>query len=160
MVGISLAVFLTFQYMDLLASLMEPYMPSQKPYLPFLSATVIFIGTLAIVNLITYISNKVLKAAQLSTVNRVAGMTFGMLKVCLVISATLLIMAGFEFPPKETRDQSVTYPYLLTVAPAVYNVIAVAYPGAESFAETIEKSIEEYKSKIQLPNLEPSSTGK
>lgn len=142
-VGIILAVFLTFEYMDLLASLIRPYFSEDVTYVPFVSGLILFIGTIAIVELTAWLTKKMLEKAHLNMVNRLLGLTFSVLKISLIISGLLIIMAGFQLPDEETRSESVTYPYMLQVAPVAYNTVATIYPGAEDFAATIKKSIDE-----------------
>lgn len=143
-IGIILAVFLTFQYMEPVSNAISPLFEANASYVPFVSAIIIFITTLGIVHLVAYLSKKFLETIKLNFINRITGAAFGFLKSGIVISAALLILAGFSVPSQEAREDSATYPYIVHLAPLAYDMVAKAYPGAEDFAATIEKNLEQY----------------
>lgn len=153
-VGIILAVFLTFQYMDAVGSLIRPLFSENAGYIPFVSGALIFIGTVAAVQLIAYLAKKFLETVKLNFVNRLAGLAFGFLKSGIVISAILLILAGFNLPGQQARDNSVAYPYIIYLAPYTYDAVALIYPGAEYFSETVEKTLDQYNPIENFPTLD------
>lgn len=117
-VGITLAIFLTFKYMDALAVIITPFFEENaSPYIPFISSALIFLGTLTIVAVIGYLTKELLKAVKLSTVNRVLGAIFGFVKSGLVVSTILLLAAGFNIPKEEVRNESILYPYIIYMGP-------------------------------------------
>jgi membrane protein required for colicin V production len=151
-VGIILAIFLTFNYMDVLSGIVAPFFEENaSPYIPFISAAVLFIGTMLIIALINYLTKELLKAVKLSTVNRVLGGLFGLLKSGLVISTILLLAAGFNIPKQEVRDESMLYPYIIYLGPWAYEAIAIIYPGAEGYTETIKENLSNYNPIDNLP---------
>lgn len=156
-VGIILAVFLTFQYMDPVGNAISPLFEPKASYVPFVSALIIFISTLAIVHLIAYLSRKFLETIKLNFVNRISGAAFGFLKSGIVISAVLLLLAGFNLPSQEARQDSATYPYVIYLAPWAYNTIATVYPGAEDFTGTLQKTLEQYNPIENFPFSEQPS---
>lgn len=153
-VGIILAVFLTFQYMDAVGSLIRPLFSENAGYIPFVSGALIFTGTVAAVQLIAYLAKKFLETVKLNFVNRLAGLAFGFLKSGIVISAILLILAGFNLPGQQARDNSVAYPYIIYLAPYTYDAVALIYPGAEYFSETVEKTLDQYNPIENFPTLD------
>lgn len=153
-VGITLAIFLTFKYMDALSVLVEPFFEdSAATYIPFISAAILFIGTLSVVALIAYLTKELLKAVKLSSINRILGSLFGILKSGMIISTILLLAAGFNIPKEEVRDNSILYPYIIYLGPWAYEAIAVIYPGAESYTETIQENLSTYNPVNNLPFL-------
>lgn len=143
-VGIILAVFLTFNYMNAVGAYIRPLFDENAGYIPFVSGMLIFIGTLVIVHLIAFLAKKFLETINLNFVNRFAGMTFGFFKSGIVISAVLLFLAGFNVPSPEARQDSIMYPYIIHLAPLAYDTVAYLYPGAEDFSETISKTLDQY----------------
>lgn len=143
-VGIILAVFLTFNYMDDVGRLLRPLFSEEESYAPFVSACILFIGTLILVNLVAWSSKKLLETINLNFINRLSGLGFGFIKSGIIISALLLILAGFNLPSQEMREESVTYSYVIYIAPLAYDVVATIYPGADSFTQTIEETLGEY----------------
>jgi membrane protein required for colicin V production len=151
-VGITLAVFLTFKYMDALSVIITPFFEdSAATYIPFISAILLFIGTLSVVGVVGYLTKELLKAIKLSTVNRILGAAFGVLKSCMLVSTVLLLMAGFNFPKDEVRDQSLLYPYVIYVGPWTYEAVAVIYPGAEGFTENLQENLSKYNPVENIP---------
>ena len=153
-VGIVLAVFLSFQYMDAVGSLIRPMFSENAGYIPFLSGALIFIGTVAAVQLIAFLTRKFLETVKLNFLNRLAGLGFGFLKSGIVISALLLILAGFNLPSQEARNNSVSYPYIIYLAPFTYDAVALIYPGAEYFTETVDKTLDRYNPIENFPTLD------
>jgi membrane protein required for colicin V production len=143
-VGIVLAVFFTFQYMEPMGEVISPIFEEGDSIVPFVSALVIFIGTIIIANLIAYLSRKFLETIRLNFINRLSGVAFGFLKSGIIISAILIIMAGFDLPSQESREESVAYSYIIHMAPWAYNSVATIYPGAEDFTATVEKTLDRY----------------
>jgi len=153
-VGIILAVFLTFQYMDAVSAAIRPLFEEKASFIPFVSGLIIFVGTLAIVNLIAFISKKFLQTIKLNFINRLSGLAFGFLKSGIIVSAILLILAGFNIPSKKLRQESATYPYIIYLAPWTYDTVATFYPGAEDFSTTIRKTLKQYNPIKNFPFLD------
>lgn len=151
-IGITLAIFFTFKYMDSLKILIDPFFQDPNAaYIPFLSAGLVFIGTLSVVAITAYLIKEALKAVKLSIVNRILGALFGVLKSGMIISTVLLLLAGFNIPKDEVRDSSYLYPYIIYLGPWTYEIVATVYPGAESYSETIQENLSKYNPVNNLP---------
>jgi membrane protein required for colicin V production len=122
-------------------------------YVPFVSGVILFIGTLGVVAVIAYATKEFLKAVKLSIVNRILGGVFGALKSGLVVSAVLLLLAGFNVPSDEAREESYLYPAVIYLAPLTYNTVALVYPGAENYSQTLKENIGEYNPLENIPFL-------
>lgn len=156
-VAIILAVFLTFNYLDAFTGIIAPLFEEGASYVPFVSGAILFIGTIGIVALIAYATKELLKAVKLSLVNRILGATFGALKSGLVVSAVLLLLAGFNVPGEQARDESYLYPYVIYLAPLTYNGVALVYPGAENYTETLKSNISDHNPLENIPFLNDNS---
>ena len=156
-VGIILAVFFTFQYMDPVGQVISPLFEDKASFIPFVSGLIIFITTLAAVHLVAYLSKKFLETIKLNFVNRLSGAAFGFLKSGIVVSAILLILAGFNLPSQQARSNSATYSYIIYLAPWSYDGVAALYPGAENFATTVKNTLEQYNPIEHFPILEKNS---
>lgn len=152
-VGIILAIFLTFNYLDAFTGLIAPMFEEGASYVPFVSGVILFIGTLGVVAIVAYATKELLKAVKLSIVNRILGGAFGALKSGLVVSAILLLLAGFNVPSDEAREQSYLYPAVIYLAPLTYNAVALVYPGAENYSQTLKENIGEYNPLENIPFL-------
>lgn len=145
-VGIILAVFVTFTYMDEVSALLEPIIDSSSDVSVLITGVVLFLAILVLVHGIAFLISKFLKAINLNIINRILGFAFGGLKCAIIISALLLFLAGFSLPDEDVRAQSVSYPLIIQLAPEVYNIVATVYPGAEDFVTTIQTTLEESNS--------------
>ncbi len=142
--GIILAVFFTFRYMDEAGSLLRPFFTENAGYIPFISGALIFIGTLVAVHALAFLSKKFLESINLNFINRISGLAFGGLKSGIVVSAFLLILAGFSLPSQQSREDSLLYPYIICLAPWAYNTVAALYPGAADFSDTTRETLNQY----------------
>lgn len=140
--GVILGVFAAFAFMKTFSVVTQPFF-SNPDTATIVSGLIIFIATIGVVQLIGYFIRKFLQLIQLNFINRIAGLCFGALKSAIVISGFLWLFAGFNMPAEETRNESLTYPFILGIAPATFNMVATFYPGIESFIDTIEKAIDE-----------------
>lgn len=153
-IGIILAVFLTFQYMEPVGKIISPLFDEKSSFIPFISGLIIFIGTVCIVNLLAFFSKKLLESVRLNFINRLAGLAFGFLKSGIIISAVLLILAGFNLPSQDSRKKSITYSYIIYLAPWAYNSVAAVYPGAKDFTATIQETLDQYNPIQNFPFLD------
>ena len=137
--GIIIGVFLTFHYMDEGAEIIRPLFEGDPNYLPFVAGAIIFFGTLIIIQIIAFAIRRFLQLIRLNIVNRILGFFFGMLKGGIIISAILLILAGFNQPSQQSREDSVSYSYVIYLAPWAYNAVAT-----ENFSRTIQQTLNKY----------------
>lgn len=152
-IGIILAIFLSIRYMNAGAGLINSFFPNNIHYVPYIAAFIIFFGTLIIVHLIIYILNKLLKIVALNLPNRFLGLLFSTLKAGLLLSLILILLSGFNIPNQKARKQSVTYPYIITLAPATFNVIAYLDPGAKNYTKTIKQTLKNYNPINNFPQI-------
>jgi len=143
--GVLLALFLGFRHMDAVGKILDGLFDLDPVWVSVLSFVVLFVGIIAAVQILIISLEKVLKMALLSMPNRIFGLLFGLLKSSLFLSAFFILLLGFGVPDKETRHDSMLYPYVMAVAPAAYNLVGIIYPGTDSFTETIQKALEEYE---------------
>lgn len=153
-VGIVLAVFIAFTYMDATSAAIRPFFAEGAGFVPFISGAILFIGTVAAVQLVAYLMKKFLETIKLNIINRISGVAFGFLKSGIAISALLIIMAGFNLPSEQARNNSLAYPYIIYLAPWTYDAVAVVYPGAENFSDTIRQTLDEHNPIENFPLLD------
>src|SRR5699024_7342530 len=79
-IGLIIAVYLTFQYMDEAATVIRPIFNTEASYVIFIAAALIFILTLIVVQIIDYLAARFIKIVRLRTINSVLGFFFGLLK--------------------------------------------------------------------------------
>jgi len=152
-IGLFLAIYITFNYMSAVSNLFIPWIENRDTA-ALLAAILLFVSTLIIVNILASWIDSLLSFIQLNFINRAAGFLFGAFYASVILSVILLLLAGFDIPSPEMREQSITYPYILPVAPAVYDTFASLWPEARSFIETIEQSIMDNNTLRNLPLFE------
>ena len=156
-IGIILAVYLTFEYMGAISQWLAPYVEN-RDRTTIITGIVMFIAIIIVVQLAGIGLEKLFEAAYLGIVNQLAGLLFGALKSAIFVSAILLLLAGIGIPSEETTSNSASYPVVITVAPATFDFVAAIIPGTQDFIETIERTIEENNSLRDLPIFEKLDT--
>jgi membrane protein required for colicin V production len=147
--GIILGVFFTFHYMDEVADYIRPLFEGDPNYLPFVAGAIIFFGVMIAVKVIAVSLRRFLEAIKLSAFNRIFGFFFGLLKGGIIVSALLLLLAGFNQPSQQSREESSTYSYVIYLAPWAYNAVAT-----ENFSRTIQGTLNEYNPIENFPITE------
>lgn len=156
-IGIVLAVYLTFEYMGTISGIVAPYVEN-RDRATIVTGIVMFLGIIVVVQLTGVALERFFKAVQLSIINQLFGLMFGALKTAIFISAILLLLAGIDIPTEETRSNSASYPMVISVAPAAFDVVASLIPGTENFIDTIERTIRENNTIRDLPIFEKLDT--
>ncbi|WP_234568003.1 CvpA family protein [Rhodohalobacter sp. 614A] len=158
--GIILAVYITFKYMGTVSGIVVPYVEN-RDRATIVTGIVLFIGVIVTVQFIGIALEKFFEAAHLGIINQLSGMVFGALKMTIFISVILLLLAGVGIPSEETTANSASYPYVISVGPATFDLVASMIPGTEDFIHTIERTIQESNSIRDLPifeKLDPSDS--
>ncbi len=148
--GLIIAVFVTFNFMGPVSGFSRAIVQDTDSAV-LVTGIMLFFLTLAVVQVTAFWLDRVISYARLGVVNAVSGALFGGLKMALLVSAMLLLFAGFDRPNEKNREGSLTYSTAITIAPAAFNFVASVYPQAVSFVETIEKSIRENNTLRTLP---------
>lgn len=151
-VGVVVAVFLTFAYLDALLPLLEQGLGLSGQLARFLSGTAIFLGTIFVFNLVAALIKRLLQFAQLNVINRILGGAFSALKVSILVSVLLLLLSFVSVPTPQAREESVTYPIIIGIAPAAFNFISFFIPNGSDFL-TRMKELDPMRSLPGLPSL-------
>ncbi len=147
--GIIIGVYLTFHYMDEMADVIRPLFEGDPNYLPFVAGAIIFFGTLIILQIIALLLKQFLELIKLNALNRILGFFFGLFKGGIIVSALLLLLAGFNQPSQQSREESVSYEYVIYMAPWAYNAVAT-----ENFSRTIQNTLNKYNPIENFPITE------
>ncbi len=87
-----------------------------------LAFLITFVLVLLLIHLLARLLTKLIDIAQLSLPNKLAGILFGVLRSAFVLSIALNLMLGFGtdgWIPHRVRSESVAYPLLRPIAPAI-----------------------------------------
>lgn len=151
--GIILGLFATILFLEPLSHFLARFFGGPSNILIITSGALLFIGTLMLVHFLATLLQKFIEAIRLKLVNRLFGSLFAGLKCAIVISAFLFLFSGLNLPAEETREESVSYYYIIRLAPATYDLVASLYPGAADFVTTTQRTFEESNQFQNLPNF-------
>ena len=137
LVALVLGVVCGLWFYGVAGALVLPYL-SSKHLGNAIGFFLIFGGIMALGALVTFILEKLLKAARLNWLNRLLGGVFGLLRAALV--ATVIVMALMAFsekPPPRSVANSRLAPYVVDVARVM--AAAAPYEVKEGFRQSYEK---------------------
>jgi membrane protein required for colicin V production len=93
-------------------------------YLSLIAFAITFIGIVVAVHFVARMVDKLLSAAALGFVNRLAGLLFGLIKTAFIISVLLVILNNADkklnFLPREKIEESYLYQPLSAFAPMIF----------------------------------------
>jgi len=82
-----------------------------------------FIAVVIIINFAGKFVSKIFEWTSLSIINKLAGLLFGLIKISFIISVMIYIVERLDnnrvLLTKETRENSVLFPYLQKIAPKI-----------------------------------------
>lgn len=116
----------------------------------------VFILVLLLFNAAGMLLTKLIETLLLGPINRLFGAIFSTLKATVVLSLILFFLTRldlpFEFPSKDTKENSLLYPFIEPFAPATLYVLSQISPEiAESLDEITGKSWRDPSWKDNLP---------
>jgi len=91
-----------------LMEIVEPYTGHSK-WLPFICYLLVFVLVYILVLWVGKILEKGIKIVQLGAINRIMGVLFSLLKMCLLISLFFWLADMVHLIPKSAENQSYTY---------------------------------------------------
>jgi len=104
-----------------------------------LGVVITFLIVMFIVRLIGQGVEKVFKAANINFINKIAGGALQGLFFAFVLSMILWVMGNYNVIKQETKDNSVTYPYLEPLPEAGRSLFEAAKPTFQKFwDETVD----------------------
>ena len=138
-----LGVFDAIKFSDVTSKFLNNEFGFETKYLPLVSFAITFVVIVIAVHLIAKIIDKLMKAVALGFVNRIAGLTFGILKTAFIISIILVILNNidkkYSFMPRDKLQESFLYKPLSDFAPWLF-----PYLNFEDIKDTFEDNMEEF----------------
>ena len=114
--GLGLGIFAGLRFSNYAADLLTEHLEIQSEHLPILSFAVTFLAVVIAVFLLGKMLEKVVKIMALSFLNKLAGLSFSVLKVALILSVIIVIFHRFnhdlEFIKHDDLNKSLSYRYL------------------------------------------------
>lgn len=110
-----------------------------ETYITIASFIITFLVIIFTISLLGKLLTKIINTARLGLINKLAGAIFGLLKISFIVSVLLMFVdtASPEIDVLgDTREESIVYPYLAPVAPAIL-------PTLLEEAERIDRELRE-----------------
>src|SRR5690625_6427416 len=148
--GLFIAVFITFRYMHEVAALLSPYIQGSDTA-TIAAGILSFVVILILVQALIFWMEKIVDFINLGGVNNLAGLAFGALKSFILISAFLLLLTAISILSANYIYSYLLHDHVIFAAPLAFDMIATIYPEADSFVQTIEKSLQENNPLRSLP---------
>ena len=127
-----LGIYCALKFSDFIADFIVEQWAYEGKYLPIIAFALTFLLVVLLVHLLGKAIEKVLDIVALGTANKLAGATFNILKVAIILSVGIWFYAKWipevesaETPPssteeeKEEANESVLYPPLKALAPLI-----------------------------------------
>lgn len=148
--GLVIAIFITFRCMHDVAALLSPFIQGSDTA-TIAAGILTFVVILVLIQALIFWMEKIIDFINLGGVNKLAGLVFGSLKAVILISAFLLLLTAIGIPSENNRSSSLLYDHVIFAAPLAFDTIASVYPKADSFVQTMEKSLQENNPLRTLP---------
>lgn len=130
--GLVVALFVALYYMDPLAGWISGVVDLSEEGASVLSATLLFTAVFLIALITAHLIRKFLEVIHLNLLNRLLGLIFGGVKSALAISLVLILLAGWNFPGEEVRQDSLIYSYILNLGPMLFERLETLLPEGSS----------------------------
>lgn len=120
-------IYSAIHFSDFASNLLSENFKIKSEYLPLISFALTFLAVVILINLLGRLITKLVNAVALSSVNKIVGAAFSVLKIALVLGVVLGFIntanEKFQFMSEETKESSLLYHPLIktteTVLPAI-----------------------------------------
>ncbi|MEO8148292.1 MAG: CvpA family protein [Bacteroidia bacterium] len=116
-IGMIFGLYLAFKFSGLIVSLLAEHINASKDILPYIAFAIVFAAIVLLVIFLAKLLEAILKAASLTTFNKVAGSVLGMAKWALIVSVVLWLFKSLEHSltiiPAKAKKESMTYDFVL-----------------------------------------------
>lgn len=129
LLALLVGIYAGIHFSDFMAEILRENVGIESDYLPAISFTITFLLVGAMVFFAGKMIEKAIKVVALGTVNKLAGLFFGMLKMIFILSAAIVILEAYDhqgqFIPQDLKSNSLLYTPIkevsLTTIPALQN---------------------------------------
>lgn len=120
LLALLVGIYAGIHFSDFTANFLRDSVGWQSEYLPVVAFTITFLGIGAMVYFAGKFIEQMVKVTNLTPINKVFGIVFGVLKMTYFISVFLVLIESYDekgnFFPQETKDSSMLYHPVLKVS--------------------------------------------
>lgn len=125
------------------ADLLSHKVESLTFMLPFISFLIIFFAVSIGIRILAFLVKKALDLTLLGTFDNMAGAVLGLFKWSVMISLLIWVATSFEYKvPEHWVKNSVVYPVITPIAPAMVSVLDAYTPIIDQSIEAIKELVE------------------
>lgn len=134
-----LAIVLGFKLLDWGIDLLAAKFETLGRFLPILAFLMIFIGVILLVNVVGRILKGILDMTLLGGLDSFSGAVLGLIKWAFAISIVLWLGQSIELSvPEDMEEGSYMYPIIASMAPFVFDQLAVYLPFIQEMFDTLK----------------------
>jgi membrane protein required for colicin V production len=138
--GYAIALIFALALMDQTGALVADSIGLSPRVAPVVGFAVVFGVLLVLVSMATGALERVLDAARLTAVNRLAGGALGVLKAALLASIVLIPLAYLGVPGEQMRAESLFYAPVSRLAPAAWSLASDQRATIDSARQSFEQA--------------------
>ena len=142
-----LGIWGAIKFSSFTAAKLYDYFDMSGKYVGIISFIITFAIIVILIHFIGVILDKIVEAASLGFINRLAGIVFGFFKSVLIMSVVFVVLNAIDarkpFLPKNKIEQSMFYNTISDIAPAIFPIIGEG--GFNQSFERFKKKPEEVK---------------
>ena len=131
LIGLILAVLLSLWFTGPISVFAADMLGMDESWAKLATGVVLFVFVLLTVQLIAWVLEKIIKAAQLSFLNRALGGLFGFAKAAFLVSLLLWVLSFVEYPKQTETQSSLTYSYIRPIAPSTFALLLRVIPNTD-----------------------------
>lgn len=113
LMALLIGIYAGIHFSDAMAKILRENLSITTQYLPAIAFTITFLMVGAMVYFAGKLIEKALKLVALSTINKFAGLFFGVVKMLFFVSATLIILESYDskgnFIPNQLKSESILF---------------------------------------------------
>lgn len=125
--GLLFGLYAAINFSEYMADFLTNKLNLVNNNIKFIAYITTFVVVVVLVYLLGQFLSRVAKTAGLGLVNRLAGAALGIVKGLIIVSAFLLLLAKIDpraqLVSQKTRDESISFKPVLSIAPAIYPVL-------------------------------------
>lgn len=124
LLALLVGIYAGIHFSDWTSARIEEYFDFDANYLPVIAFTVTFLAVGAMVFFAGKMLEQMVKVVNLSPINKIMGVVFGMLKMVYTLSILIILLETYDergdFIPEETKENSLLYtPVKLTASATI-----------------------------------------
>jgi membrane protein required for colicin V production len=146
-----LGFILGFKFLGWTLDVLRPYLGNNQ-FMPYIGFSLVFLPILFLLNKLGFILKNSLRFTLLGNIDSLAGSMLGIFTFALGVSVFLLVANALNLIDKKYKKDTVVYPVIVKVAPAVLEKVSGWLPSGKDMLEEVKKSIRRYSPAENKPH--------